>query len=296
MFAVEDIDDVVARLLAQSPIYRVEIGARAKDVAQLVGRRSQALVCQRGQRRGIGLYALLPQWALEGGRQATRKRLGSTDDRSRIKAAIVNSLRFERGGGDSKNVVIVSCDFDPNVAAKTLADLTRARNVEPSFENSAETVIALEERGDCAAVYHAMSEDDVRRIMRSPYTMIGSDGIIPVFGQGAPHPRSYATFARVLAVYVRETNVLTLEEAVRKMSGFPAQRLKMWDRGTLRPGMKADVVLIDPEAIADRANFDRPHQYAVGVRDVIVNGRIVLRNGTVTQERPGRVLYGPGRE
>ncbi len=241
-----------------------------------------------------GLYALLPQWALEGGRQATRKRLASTDDRGRIKAAIVNSLRFERGGGDPKNVVIVSCDFDPSVAGKTLAELTRARSVEPSFENTAETVIALEERGDCAAIYHAMSEDDVRRIMRSPYTMIGSDGIIPVFGRGAPHPRSYATFARVLAVYVRETKVLTLEEAVRKMSGFPAQRLKMWDRGTLRPGMKADLVLIDPEAIADRATFDRPHQYAVGVRDVIVNGRIVLRNGTVTQERPGRVLYGPG--
>lgn len=141
-----------------------------------------------------------------------------------------------------------------------------------------------------------MSEDDVRRIMRSPYTMIGSDGIIPVFGSGAPHPRSYATFARVLAVYVRETKVLTLEEAVRKMSGFPAQRLKVWDRGALRPGMKADVVLIDPKAIADRASFERPHQYAVGIRDVIVNGRIVVRNGAVTPERPGRVLYGPGRE
>ena len=243
-----------------------------------------------------GLYALLPQWALEGGRQATRKRLASTEERDKIRAAIVHSLRFERGGGDPKNVVIVGCDFDPGVAGKTLADLTRSRGVEPTFENSADTAIALEQRGNCAAVFHAMHEDDVRRIMRAPYTMIGSDGIIPVFGQGAPHPRSYGTFARVLALYVREAKVLTLEEAVRKMSGFPAQRLKMRDRGTLRPGMKADVVLFDPQTIADRANFDRPHQYAAGVRDVIVSGRIVLRNGEVTQERPGRVLYGPGRE
>lgn len=243
-----------------------------------------------------GLYALLPQWALEGGRQAMRKRLAVPGERSRIKAAIIDILRFERGGGDPKNVVIAGCDFDSAVAGKSLADLTRARSAEPTFENAAETVIGLEEQGDCSAVYHAIGEDDVRRIMRSPHTMIASDGTIPVFGHGAPHPRSYATFARVLAVYVRETMVLTLEDAVRKMSGFPAQRLKIWDRGVLRPGAKADVVLFDADAIADRAQFEKPHQYSVGVRDVIVNGRFALRNGAVTDERPGRVLYGPGHD
>jgi N-acyl-D-aspartate/D-glutamate deacylase len=144
-------------------------------------------------------------------------------------------------------------------------------------------------------VYHAIGEDDVVRILRSPYTMIASDGEIPVFGRAAPHPRSYGTFARVLGVYVREQHVLTLEEAVRRMSGYPAQRLKIWNRGLLRPGMKADLVVFDPARIADRATFDRPHQYSVGVRDVMVNGRFVLREEKVTAERPGRVLYGPGR-
>jgi N-acyl-D-amino-acid deacylase len=132
--------------------------------------------------------------------------------------------------------------------------------------------------------------------MRSPYTMIASDGDIPVFGQASPHPRSYGTFARVLGVYVREKHVLTLEDAVRRMSGYPAGRLKIWDRGSLRPGMKADVVVFDPAKIADRSEYDKPHQYSVGVRNVVVNGKLVMRNSEVTPERPGRVLYGPAHQ
>jgi N-acyl-D-aspartate/D-glutamate deacylase len=187
----------------------------------------------------------------------------------------------------------VNCASDPSLAGKNLADITRARGAEPTFENAAETAMWLVSKGGCSAIYHAIDEDDVVRIMRSPYTMIASDGDIPVFGQASPHPRSYGTFARVLGVYVREKHVLTLEEGVRRMSGYPAQRLKLWDRGLLRPGMKADVVLFDPATIADRSQYDKPHQYSVGVRDVIVNGKFSLRNGEVTAERPGRVLYGP---
>ena len=240
-----------------------------------------------------GIASLFPQWALEGGQNALRERLAAPAERARIKATIIENLRFDRGAGDPRNVVIVNCPFDRGLAGKNLADLTRARGAEPAFENAAETAIELETKGGCSAVYHAISEDDVVRIMRSPYTMIASDGEIPVFGQAAPHPRSYGTFARVLGVYVREKKVLTLEEAVRRMSGYPAQRLKLWDRGLLRPGMKADVVVFDPATIADRAEYDKPHQYSAGVRDVIVNGKFALRNGAVTSERPGRVLYGP---
>jgi N-acyl-D-aspartate/D-glutamate deacylase len=129
--------------------------------------------------------------------------------------------------------------------------------------------------------------------MRSPYAMIASDGDIPVFGQAAPHPRSYGTFARVLGVYVREKKVIPLEEAVRKMSGYPAARLKIWDRGLLRPGMKADVIVFDPEKVADRATYEQPHQYSAGVNEVIVNGKLALHQGKVTDERPGVVLLGP---
>jgi N-acyl-D-aspartate/D-glutamate deacylase len=154
----------------------------------------------------------------------------------------------------------------------------------------------LVNKGGCSAIYHAISEDDVVRIMKSPYSMVASDGDIPVFGQASPHPRSYGTFARMLGVYVREKHVLTLEEAVRRMSGYPAERLKIWDRGLLRPGMKADIVVFDPAKVGDRAQYDKPHQYSVGFRDVIVNGRFALRADAVTADRPGRVLYGPAHQ
>jgi len=240
-----------------------------------------------------GIAALFPQWALEGGQSAVRERLAAPEQRARIKAAIVESIKVDRGGGDPKNISIASCGFDATLAGKNLSDITRARGAAPTIENAADTAMELQQKGGCSAIYHAIQEDDVVRILRSPYTMIASDGEIPVFGQASPHPRSYGTFARVLGVYVREQHVLTLEEAVRRMSGYPAQRLKLWDRGLLRPGMKADVVVFDPEQIADRATYEKPHQYSVGVHEVVVNGKLVLHQDAVTSERPGRVLYGP---
>ena len=243
-----------------------------------------------------GIAALLPQWALEGGQKSTSERLVAPDQRARIKAAIVQSLKVDRGAGDPRNVAIVNCSFDRTLAGRNLTRITQARGLEPSLENAAETVMDLVNRGGCSAVYHAIAEEDVVRIMRSPLTMIASDGEIPVFGQAAPHPRSYGTFARVLGVYVREKNVLTLEDAVRRMSAYPAQRLKIWDRGMLRPGMKADLIVFDPATVADRAEYDQPHQYSVGVHDVLVNGKFVLRQDKVTAERPGRVLLGPSAE
>jgi len=242
-----------------------------------------------------GIAALVPQWALEGGQKSTVERLNAPEQRARIKATIVQNLKYDRGAGDPKNVAIVNCGFDPTLAGKNLADISRARSQEPTMENVSEIVMDLVAKGGCSAVYHAIAEEDVLRIMRSPYTMIASDGDIPVFGQAAPHPRSYGTFARVLGVYVREQHVISLEEAVRKMSGYPAARLKIWDRGLLRPGMKADVVVFDPAAVGDRATFDKPHQYSVGFGEVIVNGKLVLHGDKVTAERPGRVIYGPAK-
>ncbi|HEV3199448.1 MAG TPA: D-aminoacylase [Bryobacteraceae bacterium] len=243
-----------------------------------------------------GIASLFPQWALEGGQKSTAERLAAPVERASIKAVIVENLKFDRGAGDPKNVSLVTCSFDAKLAGKNLAEVTRARGVEPTLENAAETAIELQSKGGCSAIYHAIHEDDVVRIMRSPYTMVASDGDIPVFGQASPHPRSYGTFARVLGVYVREQHVLTLEEAVRRMSGYPAERLKLWDRGLVRPGMKADVVVFDPAKVADRSQYDKPHQYSVGVRDAIVNGKLVLHNDQVTSERPGRVLYGPAHQ
>jgi dihydroorotase/N-acyl-D-amino-acid deacylase len=239
-----------------------------------------------------GIAALFPQWSLEGGNKAVVERLHAPDARAKIKAEIVHSIRDGRGGGDPKNIVIVSCGFDSSLAGKSLSDLTP----DVTIDKAAETAMNLQEKGGCSAVYHAIDEGDVERIMRSPYTMIASDGDIPVFGKEAPHPRSYGTFARVLGVYVREKQILTLQDAIRRMSGMPAQRLKFGDRGLLRPGMKADIVVFDPAKVADKATFERPHQYSVGFEDVVVNGKLVLRDGKVTAERPGRVLFGPAKQ
>jgi N-acyl-D-aspartate/D-glutamate deacylase len=140
-----------------------------------------------------------------------------------------------------------------------------------------------------------MGEQDLERILMHPATMIASDGQVVVFSQAVPHPRSYGTFARVLSVYVREKGVITLEDAVRKMSSFPAARIGLSDRGVLRPGMKADIAVFDPVRVRDKATYEQPHQYAEGFAYVIVNGQIVYENSTMTSARPGKVIYGPGK-
>jgi dihydroorotase/N-acyl-D-amino-acid deacylase len=242
-----------------------------------------------------GTGALFPQWSMAGGSSALRERLSAAEQRAKIKAEIVHRILNDRGGGDARNVVIASCGFDPSLAGKSLADITRERGREATVENAAETAIELQLKGGCSAIYHAIGEEDVERIMRYPHTMIASDGGIPAFGQGVPHPRNYGTFARVLGRYVREKKILTLEEAVRRMTSLPAQRFSIWDRGVIRPWMKADLALFDPETIADKADFGNPHQYAEGVHSVWVNGVAALEDGRMTGDKGGRPLYGPGR-
>ena len=239
--------------------------------------------------------ALLPAWALEGGRNQVLQRLKDPATRARIKTESARIIRLERGGGDPKNVVFSSCDFDTTLAGKNLADLTRLRGLEPTIEDAVEATFWLVQQGGCQGIFHAISEEDVERIMKHPATMIATDGEVPIFGRGNPHPRSYGTFARVLGVYVREKKLITLEDAVRKMTSLPAQRIGLHDRGLLRPGMKADIAVFDPAAVRDMATFAKPHQYAVGFSTVIVNGQVVLEKDVVTAARPGRVLYGPAK-
>ncbi len=237
--------------------------------------------------------ALMPAWALEGGRGQVLKRLKDPAARARIRDTTVNLLRNERGGGDPQNVQMARCDWNLTLAGRRLGDITRERGMLPSLENAAETVLWIVEQGGCQGIFHAISEDDLESILRHPATMIGSDGEVPVFGKASPHPRSYGTFARVLGRYVRDRKVLTLEEAVRKMASFPAQRLGLQDRGLLRKEMKADLVLFHPGEVTDRATYENPHQYAEGVRLVLVNGEVIFESGSMQASRPGRILYGP---
>jgi dihydroorotase/N-acyl-D-amino-acid deacylase len=238
--------------------------------------------------------ALLPAWALEGGGEALRQRLADAAQRSRILEVVKDRIRNERGGGDPRQIAIAACGFDRTLEGRTLADILHGRGLPPTLESAAALALEVVEHGGASAIFHAISEEDVERILLSPNTMVASDGEIPAFGQGAPHPRSYGTFARVLAVYVREKKLLTLEEAIRKMSSLPAARLGLGDRGLLRPGMKADLVVLDPVTVRDRATFEKPHQYAEGVSLVVVNGVVVLDGERMTGARPGRVLRGPG--
>ncbi len=235
---------------------------------------------------------LIPQWAQEGGRGAILARLKEAATRQRVLGEIASAIENGRGAGDPANVVLASCDFDPTLAGKSLAQVLRERGRPVAFDQAAALVVEIVEKGSCVGIYHAISEDDLVRIMKHPATMIASDASpgMPIFGKDAPHPRAYGTFARVLGLYVREKHVLTLEEAIRKMTSFPAQRVGLEDRGVLRPGLKADIVVFNPATIIDKATFEKPHQYAEGVVAVIVNGRLALSNGQMTGERAGRAL------
>jgi dihydroorotase/N-acyl-D-amino-acid deacylase len=237
--------------------------------------------------------ALLPSWAGEGGREATLKRLKDPAARAKIKAESVAIIRDERGGGDPKNVVIASCQWDPSLAGKSLADITSGRGLPVTLENAAETAMWIVEQGNAQGIFHAIGEDDLQRILAHPATMIASDGEVAILGRNHPHPRSYGTFVRVLGHYARDRKILPLEVAVQKMSALPAQRLGLSDRGVLREGLKADIAVFDAARVRDTATFERPHSYAEGVTLVVVNGQVVFENGAMTSARPGRVLYGP---
>jgi len=237
--------------------------------------------------------ALMPAYALEGGRDEILKRLQNQSLRNELKKETARLIAEERGGGNPNNVQLARCDWDHSLDGKRLGDVTRARGVEPTVDNAADTVFWIVENGGCSGIFHAIDEQDLQRILRHPATMIGSDGEVPIFGEANPHPRSYGTFVRVLGRYVRDLKTITLEDAVHKMSAFPAQRIGLADRGVLREGLKADIAIFDPATVADRATFEQPHQYAVGVAQVIVNGQVVFEDGKMTAARPGRVLFGP---
>jgi dihydroorotase/N-acyl-D-amino-acid deacylase len=240
--------------------------------------------------------ALLPAWALEGGREATLKRLKDPATRAKIKAETTAIIRDERGGGDPKNVAVSSNEWDPSMAGKNLAQITADRKLPVTLENAAETAIWIVEQGGAQGIFHAIGEEDLQRILVHPATMIASDGEVAIFGRNVPHPRSYGTFVRVLGVYSRDKKLLPLETAVQKMTAMPAQRLGLTDRGVLRQGLKADIAVFDAARVRDTATFEKPHSYAEGVNYVVVNGQVIFEGGKMSSARPGRVLYGPARK
>jgi N-acyl-D-amino-acid deacylase len=237
-----------------------------------------------------GIGVLIPEWAFDGGDTAFARRARDSVLRDSIKKGIVFNILNDRGGGDLRRVQFSRVAWQRDLEGKTLHDWAVMRGLPPTPETGAELVIGAELAGGANAIYHVLDEGDVRRIMRHPQTMIASDGRLSRPGDGHPHPRAYGTFPRVLGRYVRDEKVLRLEQAVNKMTGMPAARLGLRDRGALRTGAYADVVVFDPARVADRATFDAPHQYPIGIEFVLVNGVVVVDGERFNGSRSGRVL------
>ena len=237
-----------------------------------------------------GLRAVFPKWSLDGGNQALNARLDDPEQRAKVKEGVLFSMINERGGNDPAKVALANCSWDPSLNGLNLAEVLRHREIPVTIENAAELVMDLQRAGGCICVYHAMSMEDVERIMQHPKTMIASDGGIMAPGNLRPHPRNYGTNAKILGHYVRERGVLSLQSAIHKMTRMPADRINISDRGRIEVGAMADIAVFDAAEIIDTSTFEDPHQYAEGVHHVFVNGEAVLLDKQMTGVRPGRVL------
>lgn len=245
---------------------------------------------------GTGLTSRLPAWVQEGGAVMMRKRMQDPAVRRRVLREMELGIPFKNS--DPDKVVLTRFrleELNRRYKGKTLSEAAQIYGKSPD-ETAVDLIIRDKSRIEC--LYFLQSEDIVKRVMQLPYVSFGSDaGAYSLETPGrylADHPRAFGTFARILGHYVREEKVLTLQEAIRKMTSMPAANLKLEKRGSLQAGYFADLVVFNPNAIADLATYEHPHQYAVGVQHVFVNGEQVLRNGEHTLARPGRVLRGPG--
>lgn len=237
-----------------------------------------------------GITVLVPTWARAGGTAQFKQRLKDPALRAKIKEEIIFNIENDRGGGDLRRVQFGLVKWNKDLEGKTLHDWALQKGMEPTSETGAELVIEAIQNGGASCIYHVLSDEDVERIMAHPLTMVGSDGRLTTPGNGHPHPRWYGAFPRILGHYVREKKVLKLEEAIRKMTSLSATRLGLKDRGTIRSGAFADIVVFDPATIIDRATFSDPHQYPEGIHHVVVNGEAAILNGEFQERRAGRIL------
>jgi N-acyl-D-amino-acid deacylase len=237
-----------------------------------------------------GITILVPEWAMGGGTEGFLARMEDPALADSILAGIRDNLVNDRGGNDLDRVQLARVTWAPELEGGSLGDWADREGRPRTMETGAELVVEAVRRGGLSAIYHALHEDDVERIMQHPRTAIASDGRLVEPGDGHPHPRWYGTFPRVLGEYVRERGVLTLPEAVRRMTTLPAGRLGLSDRGRIAEGAMADLVVFDPATVVDRATFADPHQYPDGIPWVVVNGRVTVENGSFRDVRAGRVL------
>jgi N-acyl-D-aspartate/D-glutamate deacylase len=253
---------------------------------------------------GTGLEATIPSWAMEGGSDSLRARLANPEVRARLKREQLTGSPgwwniIEAAGGWDRIVLANARNPENNrYNGKALAQIAREMNKEPA---DAAFDLVLQGNGRVMAIYHMMSEKDIETALRFPWTSIGSDaGAIAAAGGGddigLPHPRAFGNLVRVISEYVKKRNVLTLEEAVRKMTSWPATRYRLANRGVIKEGNWADVTIFDLDALQDRATYERPTEYPTGIEWVLVNGVVTIDRGKHTGAKAGKVLYGPGHQ
>jgi N-acyl-D-amino-acid deacylase len=283
---------------------RVQLSHFKIDQPRLWGASDQSLaLVEKYRREGVdvvvdqypydhsstNLGITLPAWALADGDAAIQKRLADPASRAEIAAQMRARLKA-MGHADFSYAIVARYGPDASYEGKNISEITKMRGAAGTLDDEIETILSMMAKGGAQMVYHSMGEQDVERILRYPWTAVASDGGVREFGVGMPHPRSYGTNARVLSVYVRQRGVLTLEDAIRRMTSLPARTFGFRDRGVVREGAAADLVVFDPARVADKATYQNPHQYSEGLEYVLVNGKLVVDGGKLTDARPGRAL------
>lgn len=241
------------------------------------------------------LASILPDWVFDGGTEKAIERLKDPSTRAKIRQETIAQIK-QSGFKDFSYAYVASYRPDPSLNGKNISQITKQVRGKTGVQEEAEQIMDMVIAGGAGMVYHKMSEQDIEIILQQPFTMIASDAGVREPGRGRPHPRGTGNNPRVLAKYVRERKLISLEDAIRKMTSLPAQTFGFWDRGIIREGFAADLVVFDPQTVADKATFDDPHQYPVGIEHVLVNGQLVIHQGQHTGARPGRILFGAARQ
>lgn len=239
------------------------------------------------------LSTLIPDEILADGNDSIKARLERPEVRSYVTKYMLGKLK-NRKLKHFSYAVVASHLADSTYNGKSIEEINLMKGKKHKAKQEAETVIELMINGGAGMVFHGMSEDDVKNIMRYPFNMFASDASIRQFGQGVPHPRGYGTNARVLGKYVRDEKIISLEEAIRRMTSLPAQKFQLTNRGLIKEGMAADILVFDENKVQDLSTFEKPHQYSTGFQFVIVNGKLTVENGNHTGVRNGAILFGPG--
>jgi len=306
VFAIAEQARIPAEIWHLKTAYKANFGRMPEILRRLEAARARGLDVTADQypytRASNGLDSCLPLWAREGGFEKLVERLKDPATRDRIKkdmddpnAATWENQWYGANGGDG---VMIASVLDPALRkyeGMTLTQIGKAMGKDP---RDAAIDLVVADKGETSVITAIMDEDDVRAALKHPLVGVGTDSASKAMdgklAESKSHPRAWGSFPRILGRYVRDEKLLTLEEAIRKMTSKAAARVHLADRGILRPGMAADITVFDPAAIRDAATFEDPNRYSAGVRHVFVNGRRVVADGTITAERPGRPLRGPG--